>query len=77
MLTCLEGDGDVLPPVHLHHGSPASLQLLHDRAVQGLLFYPVTHVLKGDEGHRWWSVWREAERWRRDTQAERSLPPES
>lgn len=43
---CLQGDSDVLPPVHLNHSSPASLQLPHDRAIQGLLFYSVTHILE-------------------------------
>lgn len=58
MVTCLQGDGDVLPPVHLHHGPPAALQLLHYRAIQGLFLYPVTHVLRGRQGTRGWSVWR-------------------
>lgn len=50
MPTCLEGHGDILPPVHLHHGSPASLQLPHNRAIQGFLFYPVTHILGRKQG---------------------------
>lgn len=44
-VTCLQGDSDVFPPVHLHHRSPASLQLPYYRAIQGLLFYSVTHIL--------------------------------
>ena len=51
-VTCLQGDGDVFPPVHPHHGPPAALQLLHYRAVQGLLLYPVTHILGRQTGQR-------------------------
>lgn len=54
MVTCLQGDSDVFPPVHLHHRSPASLQLPYYRAIQGLLFYSVTHILWGGTGNRYW-----------------------
>lgn len=49
-VTCLQGDSDVFPPVHLHHRSPASLQLPYYRTIQGLLFYSVTHILWGRTG---------------------------
>jgi hypothetical protein len=55
MVTCLQGDSDVLPPVHLDHSSPASLQLPYDWTVQGLLFYSVTYILWGKTGNRCWS----------------------